>query len=384
MNEGDRLDQKDITAFKREFEAIEVEIAKSVIGYRETIRQILIAFFSGGHVLLEGVPGVGKTHLIKTLARVLGLRFARIQFTPDLMPADIVGTDMLIEDPEGGRRMEFRPGPVFTNVLLADEINRAMPKTQSALLEAMAEYQVTAGGVTRRLTPPFFVLATQNPLEMEGTYPLPEAQVDRFLFKLLIPYPSRDELNEIVDLTTGAGAYETFAGPVLAREAVEAWWREEGDGRARDEEPLPDEERLTDEQRERLRAIRQTRVDYLRRIVRGVLIDPKAREAILYIVMATHEESRQKRQRWFGRREEPEDDARRFIEYGASPRGAQAMVLGAKALALLDGRAIVSTEDVKKVTLPALRHRLILNFEAESAEQRVDDLLNAILERVDG
>ncbi|MBM3264818.1 MAG: AAA family ATPase [candidate division Zixibacteria bacterium] len=227
MSEERRLDQKDIAVFRREFEPVEAEIRKSVVGYATLIRHALIAFFADGHVLLEGVPSVGKTHLVKTLARVLGLSFARILFTPDLMLADIVGTDLLMEDPQGGRRMEFRPGPVFTHVLLADEINRAMPKTQSALLEAMAEHQVTSGGKTRPLDPPFFVMATQNPLEMERTYPLPEAQVDRFFFKLFVPYPGKDELSGIIDLTTGASAYEGLTEASLAKTAIRGWWMQE-------------------------------------------------------------------------------------------------------------------------------------------------------------
>jgi MoxR-like ATPase len=372
-----RLDQKDISIFKREFEAIEAEIGKSVIGYKPLIRQVLIAFFSSGHVLLEGVPGVGKTHLVKTLAQAMGLRSSRIQFTPDLMPADIIGTDLLVEDAQGGRRMEFRQGPVFTHVLLADEINRAMPKTQSAMLEAMAEQQVTAGGKTRPLTSPFFVLATQNPLEMEGTYPLPEAQVDRFFFKLLVPYPDKDDLSRIIDLTTGATAYESLVSPILGAERIQQWWGEtskEGDLLALND--------LSEAQRQQVGVIRQKHVEYLRGIVRGVLIDPDARDYILNIVMATHEESQHRRHKWFGRSEEEDVGAKQYIAYGASPRGAQALVLGAKVLALLDDRAIVTSADIQQVAIPALRHRLILNFEAESEEKHADDLLSQILERV--
>ena len=381
MSEDKKLDQKDIAEFKKEFETIEAEIGKSVIGYGETIRNILVAFFSDGHVLLEGVPGVGKTHLVKTLARTLGLSFSRIQFTPDLMPADIVGTDMLIESAEGGRRMEFRPGPVFTHVLLADEINRAMPKTQSALLEAMGEHQVTAGGETRPLTPPFFVLATQNPLEMEGTYPLPEAQIDRFFFKLLIPYPDKDDLSRIMDLTTGADDYETAASAVLANQETQTWWQEQTGNGAGDAGELV-EEALNEAERQHLISMRQKRASYLRQVVRGVLIDPEAREYILKVVMATHEESIQRRHRWFGKDEEEEVGAKRYIEYGASPRGAQTLVLAAKVLTLLADRAIVTAEDVRSVVLPALRHRLILNFEAESEEKHSDDLLSQIMERI--
>lgn len=381
MSEDTKLDQKDITAFRNEFEAIEAEVRKSVIGYPETVRQILVAFFADGHVLLEGVPGVGKTHLVKTLSRVLGLSFSRIQFTPDLMPADIVGTDMLIEEVHGGRRMEFRPGPVFTHILLADEVNRAMPKTQSALLEAMAEHQVTAGGETRPLSPPFFVLATQNPLEMEGTYPLPEAQIDRFFFKLLIPYPDREELSRIVDLTTGSGNFEFNANIALARSETDAWWQEKSDTN-RNDDGTHEEKDLNPDEKAYLNSLRQRRVAYLRRVVRGVLIDPAAREFLLKIIMATHEESVQRRHRWFGGDEEREVGAKRYIEYGASPRGAQALVLAAKVMSLLSDRAIVTIEDVQAVVLPALRHRLILNFEAEAEERRSDDLLSQIIERI--
>lgn len=377
MSEDRKLNQKDISAFRREFEAIEAETRKSVVGYAEVIRQAVVAFFSDGHVLLEGVPGVGKTHLVKTLARVMGLTFSRIQFTPDLMPADIVGTDLLLEDPQGGRRMEFRAGPVFTHVLLADEINRAMPKTQSALLEAMAEHQVTAGGRTRPLDPPFFVMATQNPIEMEGTYPLPEAQIDRFFFKLLIPYPGREELNGIIDLTTGTAPYEALATPILGQQPIRTWWAQETQ-----QDEVPDEDELSDPRSHKLRAIRYAHIAYLRRVVRGVLLDPQAREYILRIVLATHEESSRKRQKWFGRTEEEAVGAKRYIDYGVSPRGAQALTLAAKTMALLADRPIATQDDVRAIALPALRHRLILNFEAESEERRADDLLNQILDRV--
>jgi MoxR-like ATPase len=376
MTPEKKLDQKDITAFRREFEELETEISRAVIGYRDLIRFVLIAFFSDGHVLLEGVPGVGKTHLIKTLARASGLTFSRIQFTPDLMPADIVGTELLLEDPAGGRRMVFRPGPIFTNILLADEINRAMPKTQSALLEGMAEHQVTAGGNTRPLSPPFFVLATQNPLEMEGTYPLPEAQIDRFFFKLTVPYPGKEDLSAIIDLTTGTTAYEAAVRPAPGRAVIRSWWAGES---GKEEDPV--EETLTDQQKKQMATLRRSRIAYLKEVVRGVLIDPAAREYLLRIIMATHEESARKKTRWFGRQETEEANTRRFIEYGASPRGAQAMILAAKTLALLDDRPIIRPEDIRAVTLPALRHRLILNFEAEAEDRSPDDLLNHILEK---
>ncbi len=382
MNEK-KLDHKDIAEFRSDFEALEQEIKKSVIGYDEIIRLVLTAFFAGGHVLLQGVPGIGKTHLVKTLARVLGLKFSRIQFTPDLMPADIVGTDMLFEHEGGGRRMAFRPGPVFAHILLADEINRATPKTQSALLEAMAEQQVTVGGQTRKLEIPFFVMATQNPIEMEGTYSLPEAQLDRFFFKLLLPDPKEEELGKIVELTTGAVPYETLTSTVLARRQALEWWQQEAGSRAGEAMPsMPEESELTDEQQAKLRSLRRERVEHMRKVVRGVLINPKAKDYALQIIMATHEASAHKRTKFFGAAKGEASGLKKYIQYGASPRGAQTLILAAKVFALLEGRPHAVQEDVKRVALPALRHRIILGFAAEAESKDPDQLLNDMMEQL--
>ncbi len=379
MNEK-KLDHKDIAGFRSDFEALEHEIRKSVIGYGEHIRLVLAAFFAGGHVLLQGVPGIGKTHLVKTLARALGLQFSRIQFTPDLMPADIVGTDMLVEHGGGGRKMEFRQGPVFTNILLADEINRATPKTQSALLEAMAEQQVTVGGQTRKLEAPFFVMATQNPIEMEGTYSLPEAQLDRFFFKVLLPDPKEEELGKIVELTTGAVPYETLTATVLAKQQALEWWQQEAGSRAGEAMPsLPEEKELTDAQQTKLRHLRRERVEHMRKVVRGVLINPRAKDYALQIILATHEASAHKRPKFFGAAKAESSGPKKYIQYGASPRGAQALILAAKVFALLDNRPHAVEKDVKRAVLPALRHRIILGFAAEAESKDPDQLLNDIL-----
>jgi MoxR-like ATPase len=285
----------------------------------------------GGHVLLEGVPGLGKTHLVRTLSEVLDIRFSRIQFTPDLMPADIMGTNLIVETPGGGKEFRFQPGPVFANIILADEINRATPKTQSALLEAMQEHSVTTGGEVRRLEEPFFVMATQNPIEMEGTYPLPEAQLDRFLFKIVVEFPSSGELEAIIDRTTGAAT--PVANKVMDRAELLA----------------------------------------MRDFVRNVAVAPEVRNYAIRLVLATHPEP--------GRDGSCAPDmVKKFVRYGASPRGAQAIMLGAKALGMLDGRYQVSFADVAKIALPALRHRIILNFEGEAEGIKPDQILREILE----
>ena len=292
---------------------IEAEVAKVIVGQKRVVRHVLIGLIAGGHVLLEGVPGLGKTMLVRTLADALELTFSRIQFTPDLMPADIVGTDILEEDEQGNRSFRFQPGPVFANMVLADEINRATPKTQSALLEAMQEQRVTVSKTTYRLQQPFFVLATQNPIEMEGTYPLPEAQVDRFLFKLNVRFPAADELAEILNRTT------------------------------QQTEPKADKA-----------ADGATIVD-MGQLARGIPIASHVNEYAVRLLLATHP----------GEESAPEM-VRHYVRYGASPRGGQAMILGAKIAALLGGRYNVSFEDLDAMALPALRHRLILNFEGEA------------------
>src|SRR5437870_6303995 len=317
-----------VQAFVTAFEGLRAEVEKVIVGHREVITHVLTGMFAGGHVLLEGVPGLGKTLLIKTLSEGLDLSFSRIQFTPDLMPADIIGTNIIVEDADGRKHFQFQQGPIFAHILLSDEINRATPKTQSALLEGMQEGAVTVGGASRPLPAPFFVLATQNPIELEGTYPLPEAQLDRFLFKLRVRYPALDELNAILDRTTQprtATVSRVLSGPdVLA----------------------------------------------FRELIREVPIASHVRDFASAIVMATHPQWAQ-----------APDVTRRFVRYGASPRGAQALVLGAKVRALVDGRYNVSVDDLKQLAAPALRHRVILNFEGEAEGIDVDTLIEQIVER---
>jgi MoxR-like ATPase len=322
MTQDARVDQ-----FISSFQALRSEVEKVIVGHREIIDHVLIGMFSGGHVLLEGVPGLGKTLLIKTLAEGLDLSFSRIQFTPDLMPADIIGTNIIVEDADGRKHFQFQSGPIFAHILLADEINRATPKTQSALLEGMQEASVTVGGVSRPLPMPFFVLATQNPIEMEGTYPLPEAQLDRFLFKLRVRYPAIEELNAIIDRTTqvrSVSMNRVMTGPAVLG---------------------------------------------FRELVREVPIASHVRELASSIVMATHPQ-------W----ENAPEQTRRFVRYGASPRGAQALVLGAKVKALSEGRYNVSVDDLKALAAPALRHRVILNFEGEAEGVDVDHLITQIVD----
>lgn len=306
--------------------AIEEELAKLIVGQRQLVRNVLIALIAGGHVLLEGQPGLGKTVLVRSLADALDLEFARVQFTPDLMPADVTGTHIVTEDESGRRRFEFQPGPLFANLLLADEINRATPKTQSALLEAMQERQVTVGDRSRPLPSPFFVLATQNPIELEGTYPLPEAQLDRFFFKLLVPFPDADELAEIARRTTGAGdaKLESVAG---------------GDDLAA-----------------------------MARLAREVPIAEAVMDRAVAMVLATHPE-----------REDAPDEVRQYVRWGASPRGLQALVLAGRIRALLEGRYNVALEDLQEVAVAALRHRIFLNFEADAAGVDTDQVVGAVL-----
>jgi MoxR-like ATPase len=300
------------------------EISKAIVGQTEVVEGVLTALLAGGHVLLEGAPGLGKTMLVRTLAQAVSLKYSRIQFTPDLMPADVIGTAVVQETGEGRKVLDFQPGPIFTNLLLADEINRATPKTQSALLEAMQEKQVTVAHTSHQLEEPFFVMATQNPLEMEGTYPLPEAQLDRFLFKLRVPFPRREELHDILD-------------------------------------------RTTQEYDERVHAVLNgAQIMEMRRVVRTVPVAPHVQEYVVKVVLATHPDARENTL------------ANKYIRYGSSPRGAQTLVLGGKIRALLDGRFNVSLEDIHALLLPALRHRIILNFEAQADGRTADDLLEEI------
>ena len=314
--------------FREGFGRLRDEVGKVIVGQAEVVDAVLIALCADGHVLLEGVPGLGKTLLVRSIAEALELQFNRVQFTPDLMPADIIGTHILL-DHEGGRQMSFNKGPVFTSVLLADEINRATPKTQSALLEAMAERTVTTGGVHNDLPRPFFVLATQNPLEMEGTYPLPEAQLDRFLVKVLVPYPKLEELSTIIDRTTGVESPEVS------------------------------------------RVMHGDELLAMQRTVRQVVLADVVKRYALRIVLATHPDS-----------EHSSEAARSWVRYGASPRGAQSMILCARVRALLDGRAQVSFNDVRDAAMPSLRHRLIRNFEAEGEGIEADEIVRQILDEV--
>jgi len=319
---------REAAAFREDFGRLRDEIGKVIVGHDAIVEGVLVALFADGHVLLEGVPGLGKTLLVRTLAYALDASFNRIQFTPDLMPADIIGTNLVVETDTGGREFRFQHGPVFANIILADEVNRATPKTQSALLESMQERQVTAGGEVRPLEEPFFVMATQNPLEMEGTYPLPEAQLDRFLFKLMVEYSSRAELAEVLTRTTEGS--DARAGHVLAGPAVVKW----------------------------------------RRLVREVIAAPHVKDYVVRLVLATHPNG-----------EYATEMANRYVRFGASPRGAQAMLLASKIRALLDGRYNVGFEDVVKDAKPSLRHRLILNFEGEAEGVSPDAVVQEVLEK---
>jgi MoxR-like ATPase len=305
------------------------EIAKVIVGQDDVVEGVLICLLSGGHVLLEGVPGLGKTTLLRTLARTLQLKYSRIQFTPDLMPADIVGSMIIETDDRGGKGLRFQQGPIFANLVLADEINRATPKTQSALLEAMQERTVTSGTTTHELDRPFLVMATQNPIEMEGTYPLPEAQLDRFLMKILVTYPSRDELNRIVART-------------IQKE---------------EEVPIP--------------VMDRDEIMEVRSVCREVLVAPHVQEYAIQLVMATQPEQK-----------EAHELSRKYIRYGSSPRGAQALVECGRVRALMRGRFHLSMDDVQHVAAAVLRHRIILNFDAHADGQTPESILTAVIKGV--
>jgi MoxR-like ATPase len=331
MESVEEIEQR-IGIARRTFDELRAEMARVIVGHKELIDQVFIALVCGGHCLLEGVPGLGKTLMVRSLGEILNLSFSRIQFTPDLMPADITGTNMLTDDPSGRKVFEFQRGPVFAHIVLADEINRATPKTQSALLEAMQEQSVTVGGKIHRLENPFMVLATQNPIEMEGTYPLPEAQVDRFFFKLVLEFPSREELGRIADLTTAAPLappHEVLDAPGILQ---------------------------------------------MRQWVREVPLADVVKDYAVRLVMGTH--SQRKQGNGSG------GLAQRFVLYGSSPRGLQSLILSAKARALLAGRPNVSFEDIRASLLPSLRHRLILNLEADAEGINGEKILNEIVTQV--
>jgi MoxR-like ATPase len=320
--------------FQQTFERLESEVQNVIVGHDDLIRKVLIAFFAGGHVLLEGVPGLGKTLLVKSLSQALGMSFKRIQFTPDLMPSDIVGTEVLTEN-SGRREFQFKRGPIFAHVVLADEINRATPKTQSAVLEAMEEKQVTVFGDSHILESPFIVLATQNPIELEGTYPLPEAQLDRFFFKLLVTAPAPAELKEILKRTTGTAISEV--SKVLPEDGGKL-------------------------------------VGEMQQLLRQVLIAPPIEDYVVRLVHATQPD---------GANGGPgKTSVKQYIRFGASPRGAQAVILGAKGSALAESRVHVSYEDVERVFYPALRHRIILNFQAEAENITTDQVIAEIVKQV--
>lgn len=315
-------------AFRNTYRKLREEIGKVMVGHTDVIDATLIGLFAGGNVLLEGVPGLGKTMLVRTLAETLHLPFSRIQFTPDLMPADVIGTNIVMEDPDTGRRkFEFQRGPIFAQIVLADEINRATPKTQSALLEAMQERSVTVAGTTYKLDKPFFVLATQNPIEQEGTYPLPEAQMDRFIFKITVGYSKLDELMTIMDRTTGSitpSVSKILDGPQILQAQT---------------------------------------------LIRDCIVAPHVKEYAARLVLATHPQG-----------EHAVNVTNQYVRCGSSPRGAQALLLGGKVKALTDGRYHVSYKDIQDIALLALRHRVILNFEAEADRVTGDDVVKKILE----
>lgn len=321
--------EKEIGQFHEQYEAVQKEMGRVIVGNQEIIGSILSCLLTRGHVLLEGIPGLGKTKIVQTLADVLNLKFNRIQFTPDLMPGDLIGTNVVRETEAGEKYLDFQHGPIFCNLMLADEVNRATPKSQSALLEAMQEKSVSVGNITHKLEEPFFVMATQNPIELEGTYPLPEAQMDRFLFKLKIEYPNIDEMHEIMDRTTQVD--EAGATAVL----------EQGE------------------------------VLQMRETVLSVPIAKPVQDYAIRLTLATHPNSTHSHAL-----------TNKYARFGASPRGTQALVLGGKMRALLNNRVHVSCEDIKSIVLPALRHRILLNFEGEAEHIDTDDILKEIINDV--
>jgi MoxR-like ATPase len=328
MSIGESMQQR-AEEFVGRYRAVYDEIARVIVGHDEIVHGVLTCLFVGGHCLLEGVPGLGKTLLVRTLAEALDLHFSRIQFTPDLMPADILGTNMVMETPEGRRVFEFQKGPIFTQICLADEVNRATPKTQSAMLETMQEGSVTIGGTRHVLDKPFFVMATQNPIEQEGTYPLPEAQLDRFLFKLVVGYSNREQLSTIVDRTTRSEIIRP--NKVMDGTEIRKW----------------------------------------QGLIREVILAKHVQDYLIRLTMATHPEG-----------EFAAPATNKYLRWGSSPRGAQTLALASKVRALLEGRYNVSFEDVRRVFLPAMRHRVILNFEAQAEGIEPDEVLLGILDAV--
>ena len=328
MSTGEQIQQQ-AEEFRRRYQAVRDQIGRVIVGHDDIVHGVLTCLFVGGHCLLEGVPGLGKTMLVRTLAQTLDLQFSRIQFTPDLMPADILGTNMVMETPEGKRVFEFQKGPIFTQICLADEINRATPKTQSAMLETMQEGTVTVGGHRYELTKPFFVMATQNPIEQEGTYPLPEAQLDRFFFKLVVGYSNREQLNTIVDRTTRSAHVEPEK--VMDGTEIRRW----------------------------------------QMLIRDVILAQHVQDYIVRLTMATHPDG-----------PFAQEATNQYLRWGASPRGAQTLALASKVRALLEGRFNVSFEDVRRVYLPTMRHRVILNFEAQAEGVEADTVLLEILNKV--
>ena len=319
----------DVVEFQKSISNLREEMGKMIVGNREVIDGVLTCMLAGSHALLEGVPGLGKTMIVRTMAEALALQFSRVQFTPDMMPADILGTTVIEESATGAKSFSFRKGPIFANIVLADEINRATPKTQSALLEAMQEHRVTIAKHTYQLDEPFFVLATQNPLESEGTYPLPEAQLDRFFFKLHVPFPNRDELNAILERTTGNVTPKVNA--VMTKD----------------------------------------RILEMQRLVRDVPIAKHVQDYAVRLLQATHPTT-----------PGAIDGVKRFVKFGSSPRGAQALLLAGKIRALFEGRFAASLDDIRAVALPALRHRVLLNFEGEAEGVKTDDVLHEILKQL--